>query len=276
MRAGIRTQILANVPVLKDCYEPNVPDYKTPKPYAVVVQGTDSNNPEPTGFQRNIEVWIYCDIDTFKTIDKIKDDVVEALEFKTFTDIGTGLSYTAQFNGTLIQDTVDDEWGAIVSGLSFSVISLYDDAEGTDAWEIAMSSFIQESILGISTYTGTWKKDFRIPAVLCRTVGKRSDHLNYSASQEVRELRIHVASDNSDEVNRIINAIEQSAIGAIKIPLDLVDRRYLTVGEIRENRDAGMMDIGQITIELSRINRIARDTGTIEKISGRALGTLGS
>lgn len=168
MRAGIRKQILDNVSILKDCYEPNVPRYETPKPYAVVVQGNDSSRQDPTSFQRTVEVWLYNDIDTFKTLDNITLDVIEALDLKTFTDPDTGLSYTASFNGTIGQDLVDEEWGAIVRGLEFTIIALHETRAENDTWEKATADFIKE-VTNVKTYQGTWKEDFQVPSVLCRT-----------------------------------------------------------------------------------------------------------
>lgn len=268
MRAGIRQQILENILTLKDCYEPNVPRIDTPKPYAVVVQGTDSSTQDPTSFQRTVEVWLYNDIDTFKVMDTLTTETIRALDLKTFTDPDTGLSYTAKFNNTIGQDLVDEEWGAIVRGLQFSIIALHETKADNDKWEKAMAEFIN-LVTGVKAYQGTWKEDFQVPSVLCRTISKSTEGINYMAFKESREIRIHVVSDDREEVNSIVDQIEYELMKVIKVPLDLADRRYLTVGAIRENRSSDMLGVGQITVTMTRINKIERDFAYIEKIYGR-------
>lgn len=59
MRAGIRQKLIDSIPELKNCYEPTVPSKDTPKPYAVIVQGSDDEQNNPTSFKRTIEIWFY-------------------------------------------------------------------------------------------------------------------------------------------------------------------------------------------------------------------------
>lgn len=273
MRAGVRKQIIDNVITLYDCYEPNVPRINTPKPYAVVVQGTDSPRQDPTSFQRSVEVWLYNDIDTFKTIDKLAEDTIVALDLKTFTDPDTGLSYTAKFNNTIGQDMVDEEWGAIVRGLEFSIIALHETKASNDTWEKAAADFIEE-ISELKAYTGTWREDFQVPSVLCRSLNKTTTEINFNAYRENRDIRIHVLSGNREEINQIIDHIEHELMKAIKIPLDIADRRYLTIKSISENRDSDMLGTGQVTVSMTRINAIDRGGTLIASIQGRAKGGL--
>ena len=44
MRAGIRQKLIDADIGIVDCYEPNVPNKETQKPYAVVVQSDDIKN----------------------------------------------------------------------------------------------------------------------------------------------------------------------------------------------------------------------------------------
>lgn len=275
MRAGIRKQILENIPILKECYEPNVPRIDTPKPYAVAVQGTDSSRQDPTSFQRTVEVWLYNDIDTFKVLDSLTLETISALDLKTFTDPDTGLSYTAKFNNTIGQDLVDEEWGAIVRGLQFSIIALHETRSDNDQWEQATAEFIN-LVTDIRAYQGTWKEDFQVPSILCRTISKSTEGINYMAFKESRDIRIHVVSSDKGEMNSIISQIEYELMKAIKIPLDLADRRYLTISSIRENRDSDMLGVGQITVTMTRINKIERDFEYIDKIYGKQKGGLGN
>lgn len=89
------------------------------------------------------------------------------------------------------------------------------------------------------------------------------------AYRENRDIRIHVVSKEKEEINQIIDKIEYELMKAIKIPLDLEDRRYLTIQSIRENRDSDMLGTGQVTVTMTRINSIQRDATYIEKIYSR-------
>lgn len=119
MRAGIRQALIDNIPELANCYEPNVPNKDTLKPYAVILQGTDDEESKPVSFVSNIEIWLYEKRTTFKKLDSLYKQVVKALHLKTITDPTTNQTFTAVFNGTIGQDIVDEEWDAIARGISF-------------------------------------------------------------------------------------------------------------------------------------------------------------
>lgn len=275
MRAGLRKQLIDNVISLDNAYEPNVPDKKTAKPYAVIVQGSDRSTNDPTSFSRSVEVWLYNDVDSFQTLDKLMGEVIESLDLKTFKDPNTLLSYTSKFEGTIGQDVVDEEWNAIARGLRFSIISLHDkNTISEDAWENATADFIESIIPGMKTYRGAWREDFQVPSVLCRTLNKSQEIMNYMAFRENREMRIHVVGEHKEQINSIIDTIESGLMNAIKIPLDLVDRRYLTIRSIREDRDRDMLGVGQVTVSMSRIRSIDRDIGVINKVQGKQEGNL--
>ena len=269
MRAGIRKKILEDVNILNDCYEPNVPTFEIPKPYAVVVQGADSSSQDPTSFQRSVEVWIYAEMDSFQSLDSLADEVIKSLDLQTFTDPNTNISYTASYNGTLgTQDIIDEEWKAIVRGLSFNVIALYNSNTNSDNWEKSIADFINKKV-NVKTYDGTWRKDFQVPSVLCRTINSNLQGVNYSLYKQSKDMRIHVVGQDKGQIDSLINDIERELIAAIKVPLLEEDRRFLIVESIREDRTSSMLGVGQITVSLSRLQRIDRGGVFIERIYGR-------
>ena len=85
MRLAIRDKILKDTD-LKECYEPNVPDKQTQKPYAVTVFKDDTDNGEVLGFKRSIEIWIYDERLSFKSLDKLAEDIIKSLDLKSITD----------------------------------------------------------------------------------------------------------------------------------------------------------------------------------------------
>ncbi|RXM79580.1 hypothetical protein DP144_01880 [Clostridium tetani] len=269
MRAGIRQKLIDSIPELKGCWEPNVPDKSTLKPYAVILQGSDDEQNNPTSFKRIIEIWLYEKRTTFQKLDALSEKVIKSLDLQTITRPNTGQNYTCMFNGAIGQDVVDEEWNAIARGLQFSVIALHGEEETTeDTWVEALSSYT-ENIANIKVYRDYWKKDFQVPSVLWRTSNTSRERINGALIKENKTLVCHVVDRNKGNMEKILDTIEDKLITDLEIPLDLKDRRYLTIESIQEDRDADMLGVGQLTIELSRIKMIEDNTPTIDKIYGR-------
>lgn len=142
MRAGIRQQLLNSKIGIIDCYEPNVPNKETLKPYAVVLQNDDIKNNETVGFKRTIEIYFYVKRTSFKSLDEIVDKAIKALHMQTVEDPKTNEVFTCIFNGIVGQDGIDEEWDALYRGLQFNVIALHDETEeNTDKWLDSIKDF---------------------------------------------------------------------------------------------------------------------------------------
>lgn len=269
MRAGIRQKLLDSVPELKDCYEPTVPSKDTIKPYAVILQGSDDEQNNPTSFKRTIEIWLYEKRTTFQKLDSLAEKVIKALDLQTITDPNTLQSYTCMFNGAIGQDIIDEEWNAIARGLQFSVIALHEDEEITgDTWVEALSIYT-ENVTLLKVYRDSWKKDFQVPSILWRTTSTNKERVNGALIKVNKTLKCHVVDRNKGNIDQILNILEDKLITDLKIPLDLVNRRYLTIESIQEDRDADMLGVGQLTVSFSRHQQIDYNTPTIDKIYSR-------
>lgn len=271
MRAGIREQIITKVTQLNNCYEPNVPTKDTPKPYAVVVQGDDTDNGDVIGFKRTIEVWLYEARTTFKNLDLLAENVIKSLNMQVITDSKTNETFTCVFGGAIGQDVVDEEWQAIARGLKFTVIALHEEDEvNTDPWLDALKEYTN-SITNHIVYLNTWKKDFKVPSILWRVKSQNKERENYALIKESKTLVCHIASNNKNEINKLLDDIENKLISDLKIPLDLADRRYLTIESISEDREADMLSKGQLTVEFFRRKMIENNTPTINNIHGSGI-----
>ncbi|AJD28624.1 hypothetical protein G8E05_06470 [Clostridium botulinum] len=269
MRAGIRQKLIDSIPELKGCYEPTVPSKDTVKPYAVILQGSDDEQNNPTSFKRTIEIWLYEKRTTFQKLDSLMEKVIESLDLQTITSPNTGQNYTCMFNGAIGQDVVDEEWNAIARGLQFSVIALHEKNEAnTDTWLDALESYTK-NITDHAVYLNNWKKNFEVPSVLWRTTNSGRERINGALIKINKTLRCHVVSRNKSEINELLDIIEDKLITDLKIPLDIKERRYLTVESISEDREADILSTGQLTIELSRRKMIEDNTPTIDKIYSR-------
>lgn len=270
MRAGIRQKLKDNILELQDCYEPTVPGKDTKKPYGIILQGSDDDNGEVVGFKRTIEIWLYEKRTTFKNLDSLSQKVIDTLDMQVITDSTTNEVFTCIFDGAIGQDVIDEDWNAIARGLRFTIIALHEDDEAnTDTWLEAISAYTK----GISTnmiYLNNWKKNFVVPSILWRVKSTSIERENYSLAKESKTLVCHVASKSKSEINKILDDIENKLIADLKIPLDIVDRRYLTIESIEEDREADMFSKGQLTVKFFRRKMIERNEGPLmQSISGR-------
>ncbi|BAH07939.1 hypothetical protein [Clostridium kluyveri] len=269
MRDGIRKKLTDSIPELKKCCEPNIPTRDTPKPYAVVLQGNDTDSGEVVGFKRTIEIWIYEKRTTFKNLDSLGDKVIKALNMQVIEDTKANETFTCIFNGTIGQDVADVEWQAIARGLRFNVIALHEEDEvNTDTWLDALYDYTK-TITDYTVYLNNWKKNFQVPSILWRVKNQKKERENYALVKETKTLVCHIVSNNKNQVNKLLDDIEHNLIDDFKIPLDLLDRRYLTVESISEDREADMLGVGQLTVTFFRRKMIEKNTPTINKIYGR-------
>lgn len=268
MRAGIRKKLIDSIPELKDCYEPTVPDKSTPKPYAVVLQGPDDKNNDPTSYKRTIEIWLYAERLTFLDLDSLMEKTISALDLQTITE-DTGESYTCVFDGTIGDDVVDEEWDSIARGLKFNIIALHEDDESSvDPWIEAVENYIN-SLINIPVYADYWKKNFAVPSVLCRILNIKPEAKTLGANKITKTIRCHFISKNKGEANNFISIIENQLIQDTKIPLNIADRRYLIINSIREDREADPLTVGQLSVDFFRLENIKNNAPIMEKIYGR-------
>ncbi|MBN1058529.1 hypothetical protein [Clostridium botulinum] len=272
MRHGIRQKLLDTVKNLKGCYEPSAPNKDTPRPYAVVLQGADNDNGEVVGFKRTIEIWLYEDKTTFKNLDKLVEEVIKALSMQVIDDVKTNETFTCIFDGTIGQDLIDEEWEAITRGLRFNVISLHDENEvNTDKWLSALSDYTK-TIINHAIYLNNWKKNFEVPSILWRVQNQEKERISNSLIKESKTLICHIASTNKNEINKLLDDIEDKLVTDLKIPLDINERRYLTIESIEEDRESDMLSKGQLTVKFSRRKMIERkEVPKINKIYGSGI-----
>lgn len=271
MRLAIRNQLLKEVTELKGCYEPNVPDKQTEKPYSVVVAKDDTDNGEVVGFKRSIEIWLYDERLSFKSLDKLAEQSIKALNLKVITNPKTGESFTCKFDGIIGQDIVDEEWNAIAKGLKFTIIALHEDTEeNKDRWLDALSNY-SKSIIDIPVYLNNWKSNFQVPSILWRVTNKDRVRETNRVIREEKTLICHVVSENKSEIEQILDTIEEHLITDLKIPYDIENRRYLTIKSITEDKEADMITKGQLTIELFKRKMIEDNTPKLKNIIGKGI-----
>lgn len=267
MRAGIRQTLIDNIIELNNCYEPNVPTKETLKPYAVILQGNDEEESSHVNYVRNIEIWLYEKRTTFKKLDYLYNQIVKALHLKTIVDPVTNESFTCVFNGAIGQDVIDEEWDAIARGLSFRIIGLHNDnyLNSVDNWVEAISKYC-ELLVNATVYRDCFKNSIETPSILWRATDVNKRMLNSCILNVEKTLVCHAISNDRRHIHNIINTITDDFSTNIKIPLDIVSKKYLTVTNVTENKDADMFTTGQLTITLASKFFINEEVPMMEKI----------
>lgn len=260
MRNTIRERLLATVPELKDVYEPHVAEESSPKPYAVVLQGEDSDESPWVGFRRIIEVWPYVARSTFARVDEMERKIIAALEKQMLTS-ETGEVFSCVYLGSSGQDIVDEDWDAITRGMQFAVMALQpvgtDGQITSDPWVPALASW-STSILGAewTVYNGFWPLGYLRPSVMWRVTGIDVSAISSASYRITKRFSVHVLGDAQNPEHTGVHALVEALGSAIKLPFNLAERRYLTVSDPRASVGADAIREGQITVTLSR--RVAR------------------
>jgi hypothetical protein len=256
MRNAIRDRLLAAIPEIKDVYEPHAADKDSVKPYAVVLQGEESDQSPWVGFRRIVEVWPYVSRTTFETIDALDKKIITALDKQLLTT-ETGEVFSCTYLGSAGQDTVDDEWDAITRGMQFAVMALQPvgqlPAIISEPWLDALKSWT-EGVMGKGwvVYTGLWPLGYKRPCILWRVTSIDSKQVMFGSYKLNKKFTAHVIGiDEAQEYEGILKLLNALA-AAIKIPYDPSDRQYMTVTEPRANNEADSVTEGQITVNFSR------------------------
>lgn len=259
MRAAIRQQLIRQIPDVQGrVYEPQVAGASTPKPYLVLRQGVDAEDTPWTGFRRIIEVWPYVARTTFQKVDDLATKIVAALDKQLITDTSTGEVFTCQYLGTVGQDFVDDEWDAITRGLRFAVLALQPvavpETTANDPWLEALAGWTGTTIgAGWTIYRNFWPLGYKRPAVMWRLIGVEVQE-RARAMFEVRKRVIgHVLGSTPNEQIAGALTVVQELGNAIKLPLDVTNKRYLTVNNLAVDYRADALTAGQVSVTLSRL-----------------------
>jgi hypothetical protein len=256
MRNAIRERLLSTVPELKDVFEPHAAEEDSQKPYAVILQGEDDDESPWAGFRRIVEVWPYVSRSTFGHVDSLEKKIIAALDKQMLTT-ETGEVFSCVYLGSASQDVVDEDWDAITRGMQFAVMALQpvgtDGQITSDPWVPALAAWTT-SVLGAewTVYNGYWPLGYNRPAIMWRVTGIDMAMIGMALYRVTKRFSVHVLGDAQHPEHAGVHALVDALGSSIKIPLDPVDRRFLTVSDPRAAVGADAIREGQITITLSR------------------------
>lgn len=257
MREAIR-QKLALVPEVGDrVYEPHAAGADTKKPYIVINQGSDNEESGWAGFRRIIDVWPNVSRTTFVTVDSLAQKIIDSLTKDPLTT-SAGEVFTCIYQGVTGDDVVDAEWDIITRGLRFAVSALQpvvvDETVADDPWVEAVATWTQ-TLLGEdwAIYRNKWPLGYAKPSVMWRVAKTDIDGVNRAAFKVKKTLVGHVLGATPNQQAAGVVSIAEGLVSAIKVPLNLADRRYMTVDDANGDYQADALTAGQIRVELSRI-----------------------
>lgn len=263
MRDAIRERILTIVTELKDVYEPHAATADSLKPYAVILQGEETEESDWVGFRQIVEIWPYVSRSSFVTVDELTKAIIAALE-KEILQTVDGHVFSCMYLG-LGSDQVDEEWDAITRGLRFAVVALQavniPETVADDPWMEALADWTAALFTDVwHVYRGRWPLGYLRPSILWRLSGHDVSGVSF-ATFEIRKRFVgHVLGRTPNEQTGAVLQIVEQLQTAIKLPLNVVERRFMTVVDPRADLQAGAINDGQITLTLTRkTNRPTED-----------------
>lgn len=260
MRNGIRQALTLGIPLIGGrVVEAHEPAAELDKPYVLLVQGADAVDTDWTGYRTSFEIWPFVSQDDFSEVDGLSNLIIAVLDGQVITDPDTEESFTCQYDGNVGTDKVDTERNALTRGLRFSVIAVRRGdipvVLPDDAWLAALSSWTKNELVGEDwqVYCGEWPTDYVRPSILWRVEGIETLANTRAASIEVRKKTVgHVLGRTLGEQTATVAELAQSLTGAVKIPLNLAERRYLTVLSPIVDLEQDALTEGQLSVTLSR------------------------
>lgn len=267
MRNAIRQRLLDTIPGLNDVYEPHAAGPESKMPFAIVMQGEDTEQSDWVGFRRVVEVWPYVSRSSFRKVDQLVDQVTAALD-KQILQTSTGEVFSCMYLGTVGPDFVDKEWNGISRGLRFAVIAVQPvavpETVSDDPWLDALSLWTQ-TILDQEwdVYRGKWLLGYRRPSVLWRLTSVEASGMSMAMFEVRKRFVGHVLGRTPNEQTQGALTIVEQLANSIKIPLNLADRRYMTVRDSNVDLQADALNGGQVKVILSRKTNRPTEEGPI-------------
>jgi len=130
----------------------------------------------------------------------------------------------------------------------------FTDTIPVDPWVEALCQW-SAGILGPgwTIYPGAFNLGFAKPSMMWSVANTDIEGVNRAAYKVKKVLVGHVLGSTPNQQAAGVLSITEGLAAAIKVPLSLVDRRYLTVGPVKGDYQAEALTVGQVRVELSRI-----------------------
>lgn len=257
MREAIRQALINGVPEVEGrIFEPHTASADTQKPYLIVRELSESDNTEWAGFRCRVEVWPYCERTSYIDVDTLAKKINNVLDKQLLgSDDSDAITCIADGMST---DTVDEEWDALTRCVNFYVLALQPATlQGpiiNDNWLMALAEWSKEKLSEQVTdcYSGILPTGYKRPSILWRFDGMDVEECGALGSEVIKNITCHIFGRNAVEELNIAMKLIEDIKTAIKIPLDIKNRWYMTVKNVSGHFYTDALKQGQIKLSLAR------------------------
>ena len=257
MRNAIRQRIIDDVPEFLDVVETHMADANTKKPFCMIQRTGDADETDWTGFRQMIEVWPLIDRTSYVEVDLLIERIKTALTRSPMVS-EDGSIFTCVFEGAGADQIILEDFDAITRPMTFSVLSIQaigdPDPGASDPWVEALAEWTRSLFTSPpwTVYTNKLEPGYALPLILWRLRNVESSP-SASGFYELKKTIVgHVMGRSPNEQTEAGVRIVAMLQSARKIPLDAVNRRYLTVLSPSMNAESDRMTQGQLSVTLYR------------------------
>jgi hypothetical protein len=279
LRDAIMQRLISQISEIGDrCFDPAAAGAGTEKPYLVIKKGGESEDSAWTGYRRIFEVWPNVSRTNLTALDNLAQSVISALEKQLLTT-EDGETFVCLYLGESGSDQVIEEWDLLTRGLRFGVLAIQPvavtETVTDDPWLVALSDwtldlFTPDPEEGAeeppksewSVYKNAWPSGWKTPSILLRVINGKVTPISRGLFEVEKTVTGHVLGRTPNEQLAAITQIIEALGSAIKIPLDLEAKKYLTVESptgAYNTSAASALRNGQITLTLKRITQKPSD-----------------
>lgn len=298
MRATIKSKLAEIIPEWKDqVYDLPPLDLILPGSCAVVTFAEEVQKSAWAGYRRIVKIWPYARVSNggFEQVEAWSQKLIETLHDLRLED-ADGHAFTCIYLGASDSDRIDPLSGLVTRAIRFGVYvpepldvlsshTALQSSDSTDAdssttvlesvqpdsWLTALHEWTQEQLGNQWTvYDEAWPSDYVSPSVLWRLTASNFAAAGTSAFDVRKQWIGHVYGRNEQETQRITTQLVERLSSQTRIPLDLADRRYLTVSEASADLQADAFLNGQIRLTLlHRVQRTLPNAPLIREVTNK-------
>lgn len=295
MRATIKSKLAEIIPEWKgQVYDLPPLDLILPGSCAVVTFAEEVQKSSWAGYRRIVKIWPYARISNggFEQVEAWTQKLIEVLHDARLED-EEGHAFTCIYLGASDSDRIDTLSGLVTRAIRFGIYvpepldpstsshalqasnvnasTAVLESVQPDSWLTALHHWTQAQLGEEWTiYEEAWPIDYKAPAVLWRLTASNFAAAGTSAFDVRKQWIGHVYGRNAQETQRIATGLVERLSSQTRIPLDIADRRYLTVSEASVDIQADAFLNGQIRLTLlHRVQRALPNAPLIREVTNK-------
>ncbi|ANF95973.1 hypothetical protein [Paenibacillus bovis] len=308
IRATLKSRLADIIPEWKGkVLDLPLPDTVLTAPCVVITFAEEIQKSSWAGYRRIIKIWPYAQLagGGMEIVEGWSEKVIAQLHNQRLED-DQGHAFTCVYLGSSEGDRVDLLSGLMTRPLRFGVYvpeqgedqkaatsqlttasqemkasaAQTDATDGanvlaavtaTDPWLEALNQWTRQQLgSSWSIYNDAWPSGYLAPSILWRLTGVSTAASGTSAFDLRKQWVGHVYAASEKENKHIASELVQRLNAEVRIPLNLLERRYLTVSEASADLQADAFLNGQIRLTLlHRTQRKLPDAPLIRQVTNK-------